>query len=166
MGLFSAVIESLNKNKKVVLIGAILYLAPVIYRLATKNSVVPFLNKTLFLYHRDLQITPVNLETFGATFLIPCAVGAVAGESLLENIFNRRFTGVEKYLARLFGSLSVAFVWIALHFIVSSFFNTATPWGNNLWAGTGAYARNLLIALVVGPLVPYAVEFIYRKVRR
>ena len=166
MGLFSAVLASLNKNKKAIVTGAALYLFPVIYRFATKSSLVPMLNSTLFLYHRNSQITPVNLETLGLTFLIPTAVGAVVGAGFLENIFNRRFTGMEKYLARVFGSLSFAFLWIALHFIGFSFFNPVLPWDGHLWVGTGAYARNLLVALVVGPLVPYIFEFIYRKVRR
>ena len=166
MGFFNALTASLNKNKKVIVTGAVLYLLPVIYRFATKNSIVPILDNTLFLYHRNSQITPVNLETLGLTFLIPAAVGAVVGASFLESVFNRRFTGMEKYLARVFGSLSFAFLWIALHFIGYSFFNPVLPWGGHLWAGTEAYARNLLVALVVGPLVPYIFEFIYRKVRR
>lgn len=166
MGILQAVIESLNKNKKWVLTGAALYLAPVFYRFLTKNSIVPILNSTLFLRHSDSQIIPVNLETLGITFLLPTAVGAVVGVSFLENVFNRRFTGMEKYLARVFGSLVAAFVWIALQFIGFSFFNPLTPWGTHLWAGTGAYARNLLIALIVAPLVPYAIEFISRKIRK
>jgi len=161
-----AVFASLNKNKKAVITGAILYLLPVIYRFATKSSVVPILNSTLFLYHRNSQITPVNLETLGLTFLIPTAVGAIVGASFLENIFNRRFHGLEKYLSRVFGSLSLAFAWIVLHFIGFSFFNPVTPWGAHLWAGTAAYAKNLLIAVVVGPLVPYLVEFIYKRIKK
>ncbi len=166
MGIVSAVLASLNKNKKAIIAGAVLYLAPVVYRFATKSSIVPLLNSTIFLYHRDSQITPVNLETLGLTFLIPTAVGAVLGQSFLENTFNRRFTGVEKYLARVFGSVSFAFLWIAFHFIGSSFFNITAPWGVSLFAGTTFYARNLLIALVAGPLVPYAIEFIYKLVRK
>lgn len=166
MGILQAAAESLNKNKKVIITGAVLYLLPVFYRFATKSSTVPILNNTLFLYHRNSQITPVNLETLGLTFLIPAAVGAVAGQSFLENVFNRRFTGVEKYLARVFGSLSFAFLWIALHFIGSSFFNTVTPWGSSLFAGTTYYARNLLIALVAGPLVPYVIEFVYKRMKK
>ncbi len=166
MGIVGAAIESLGKNKKWFIGGAILYLLPVFYRLATKTSIVPILNNTLFLYNRNSQITPVNLETLGITFLIPCAVGAVVGTSFLENVFNRRFQGLEKYLAMVFGSLSFAFLWIALHFIGFNFFNPVTPWGTHLWAGTGAYARNLLVALIVGPLVPYVIEFVYKRIRK
>ncbi|MEK6909621.1 MAG: hypothetical protein AABW61_00930 [Candidatus Aenigmatarchaeota archaeon] len=165
MGILRAVAESLNKNKKWIVAGAMLYLAPVFYRLVTKTSVVPILDNTLFLYNRNSQIMPVNLETLGITFLIPCAVGAIVGTGFLENIFNRRFQGFEKYLSRVFGSVLFAFAWIALHFIGFSFFKPVTPWGAHLWAGTGAYARNLLIALVVGPLVPYAIEFVYKIAR-
>ena len=159
-------IASLNKNKKWIIAGAIFYLLPVFYRVITKNSVVPILNSTLFFRNVDSQVMPVNLESLGVTFLLPTAVGAIVGTSFLENIFNRRFTGMEKYLARVFGSLSFAFLWIALHFIGYSFFNPVTPWGAHLWAGTGAYARNLLIALVVGPLVPYVIEFAYKRIKK
>ena len=162
MGIVGAAIESLNKNKKWIVAGAMLYLAPVFFRLVTKNSVVPILDNTLFFYSGNSQIIPVNLETLGVTFLIPCAVGALIGTSFLEGVFSRRFQGFEKYLARVFGSLSLAFAWIVLHFIGFSFFNPVTPWGGHLWAGTGAYAKNLLIALVVGPLVPYVMEFVYK----
>lgn len=166
MGFFDSLAVSLNKNKKWIITGAILYLLPVFYRVITKNSVVPILNSTLFLRNVDSQVMPVNLESSGVTFLLPTAVGAIVGASLLENIFNRRFTGMEKYLARVFGSLSFAFLWIALHFIGYNFFNPVTPWGAHLWAGTGAYARNLLVALIAGPLVPYVVEFVHKKIKK
>ena len=166
MGLVGALIHGLNKNKKWIISGAILYLLPVFYRLVTKSSIVPFLNSTLFLRHSDSQIIPVNLETLGVTFIIPTAIGAIVGVSFLESVFNRRFTGMEKYLARVFGSLVAAFAWIALQFIGYSFFNPLTPWGTHLWAGTGAYARNLLIALVVAPFIPYIFEFVYKRIRK
>ena len=166
MGIFEAAVHSLNKIKKWIVTGTAFYLVPIFYRFATNNSLVPILNKTIFLYHKNSQITPVNLETLGITFVIPCAVGAIVGASFMENAFNRRFHGFEKYLARVFGSLLFAFAWIALHFLGNSFFNPVLPWGTHLWAGTGAYARNLLIALVAAPLVPYVIEFIFRRVKK
>ena len=166
MGFFSVLAASLNKNKKLILFGAVLYLAPVIYRFATKSSIVPILNTTLFLRNVGSQVTPVNLEMLGITFILPTAVGAIVGTTFLETLFDRKFAGLEKYLARVFGSLSFAFAWIVLQFLGYSFFNPMLPWGTHLWAGTGAYARNLLIALILAPLVPYAIEFIYRKIRK
>ena len=158
MGFIDAVVHILNKNKKWIVGGAILYLIPVIYRLTMKNSIVPILDKTLFLYHRNSQIIPVNLETLGTLFLIPSAVGAVLGTTLLENIFNRRLTGFERYLSRVFGSLSFAFLWITIQFIGFNFFNSVAPWGSSLWSSPDVYARNLLVALIVAPLVPYIIE--------
>ena len=165
MGLFKALLESLNKNKKWVVAGAILYLIPVFYRFATKSSIVPILNSTLFLYHKNSQITPINLETLGSTFIIPTAVGAIVGTSFLEILFERRFTGLEKYLARVFGSVSFAFLWIAAHYIGSNFFNATAPWGTHLFSSMNFYARNLLVALIVAPIVPYLIEFIYKKLK-
>lgn len=166
MGLFSALIASLIKNKKWILAGIALYIAPVLYRFLAKSSVVPILNSTLFLFHQNSQITPVNLETLGLTFLIPSVVGALVGVSFLEHVFDRRFTGFEKYLARVFGSVSLAFLWVAVHFIGSSFFNPVAPWGGQLFAGSNFYARNLLIALVAAPLVTYVIELLYNRIRQ
>lgn len=166
MGLVDAVLKSLGKNKKWIFFGSVLYLLPVLYRFATKNSIVPILNTTLFLRNIASQVTPVNLEMIGVTFILPTAVGAVIGVTFLETLFDRKFVGLEKYLARVFGSLSVAFAWIALQFLGYSFFNPLLPWGTHLWAGTGAYARNLLIALILAPLVPYTIEFIYKISRK
>lgn len=162
MELFKSLIESLNKNKKWIVIGAILYLLPVLYRLVTTNSVVPILDMTLFLRHSDSQILPVNLETLGLMFLIPGAVGAVVGTTFLEHIFNRRFVGLEKYLARIFGSMVFAFGWTAIQFFGFIFLNPVGPWGNSLWSSPDAYARNLLVALTIAPLVPYVIEFVFR----
>jgi hypothetical protein len=166
MGLVGAVLESLNKNRKWVAIGAILYLLPVFYRILTKDSVVPLLNATLFLRNTGSQITPVNLETVGFTFIIFTAVGAMVGTSFLESIFSRRFAGMEKYLARVFGSLSFTFGWIIIQFLGYSFFNPATIWGSSLWAGPNVYLRSLVIGLAVAPLVPYAIEFLYKAIKK
>ncbi len=166
MGIFSSAIEGLDKNKRWVVSGAILYLIPVFYRLFTKDSIVPIINGTLFLYHKNFQVTPVNLEMIGLTFLIPCAVGAIVGNSFLESLFERRFAGVEKYLSRVFGSLAFAFLWISLHFFGHNFFNPSTPWGNQLWSGSEYYVRNLLLALFIGPLIPYLIELIHKKFKK
>lgn len=165
MDFLRAAAESLNKNKKWIMVGAIVYLLPVIYRFATENSLVPLLDDTLFLYHRDSQITPINLDNLRTFFVIPSAIGAIVGASFLENIFERRFSGLEKYLARLFGSLSVAFAWIIIEFVGYSFFNPVGPWGNTILSPPAVYARNLLIALVVAPLVPYLIEYVYRRAK-
>ncbi|MBI1978820.1 MAG: hypothetical protein HYS62_02020 [Candidatus Aenigmarchaeota archaeon] len=162
MDILEALLKSLSKNKKWIIVGAIIYLIPVIYRLTTENSFVPFLDNTLFLYQRSSQIIPVNLETLGALFLIPSAIGAIIGVSFLENLFSRRFSGLEKYVGRVFGSLFFAVGWTAMQFSGFVFFNPVGPWGNLLWSGPDVYARNLLVALTVGPLVPYAIEFIYK----
>lgn len=161
MNILGALVKSLNKNKKWIIIGAIIYLTPLIYRLGTQTSFVPILDSTLFLYHQNSQIIPVNFETLRVLFIIPAAVGAIIGASFLEQIFDRRFAGLEKYLARVFGSLGTTFAWIALEFIGYSFFNPAAPWGNNIWIGPSAYVKNILIALIFAPLVPYVTEFVY-----
>lgn len=165
MGFFGALLRSLNKNKKWIIIGAVLYTIPVFYRIITENSFVPLLDTTLFLSHTDSQIMPVNIETLRIFFAVPAAVGAVVGTSFLENIFERRFAGLEKYLARVFGSLSFTFAWIALEFIGYSFFNLVGPWGNPLWAGPSVYGKNLIVALIIAPLVPYAIEFAAKKIQ-
>lgn len=157
---------SLNKNKKWVLIGALLYMIPVIYRYATKHSVVPILDDTLFFYHSNSQTIPVNLETFGIPFIIIGAIGAIFGTTYLEILFNRRFAGFEKYVGRVLGSLFFAFCWVIIQFLGYSFFNPIGPWGNHIWVGPDAYARNLLLALVVSPLIPYLIELIYKLFKR
>lgn len=154
-------IESLQENKRWIIIGAILYLIPVFYRLTTGNSFVPILDSTLFLYYRDSQITPVNLEILGALFLIPGSLGAVIGASFLEKVFNRRFAGLEKYLARVLSSLTFGLAFTAIQFFGFLFLNPAGPLGSGLWSAPDAYARNLLVAIIVAPLVPYVFEFVY-----
>lgn len=99
-------------------------------------------------------------------FLIPGAVGAVVGTTFLENIFNRRFTGLEKYMARVFGSIVFAFAWTTVQFFGFLFFNPPGPWGSSLWASPDTYARNLLVALLIAPLVPYVIEFIHKMMKR
>lgn len=155
-------VEALKENKKWVIIGIVLYLLPVFYRLTTGNSFVPLLDNTLFLRQSDSQITPVNLETLGALFLIPGVLGAVVGMSFLEKIFSRRFTGVEKYLARVMGSVTVGISWTIIQFFGFLFFNPSGPWGNSLWSSPDVYARNLLVALLAAPLVPYVFELVYK----
>ncbi|MBI2005330.1 MAG: hypothetical protein HYS80_01040 [Candidatus Aenigmarchaeota archaeon] len=166
MRLVGAISESLDKNKKWILFGAIIYLLPVVYRLLTQNSFVPLLDSTLFLSHRDSQIIPVNLETLGALFIIPGALGAAIGTTFLEVIFERRFTRFERYLARVFGSMTLAIGWISVQFFGFLFFNPIGSWGSSLWSGPDVYARNLLVALIVAPLVPYMIEFVYKKVKK
>ncbi len=163
---FPTLAQALNKNKKWVTIGAILYLLPVFYRLFTRVSIVPLLDTTIFLRHIDSQIVPVNLETLGMLFVIVGAVGAVVGTSFLEIIFNRRFAGLEKYLARVFGSLTFAFGWTVVQFFGFIFFNPIGPWGNSLWSSPDVYARNLIVALTLAPLVPYLIEFIYKLIKK
>ncbi len=162
MQVLKYIVESLKENKRWIIITIMLYLLPVIYRLTTSNSFIPILDSTLFLYHRDFQIIPVNLETLGMLFLIPGALGAVVGTSFLEKIFSRRFTGLEKYLARVLGSLVFGLGWTVVQFFGFLFFNPVGPWGSSLWAGPEVYARNLLIALTIAPLLPYVIEFVYR----
>lgn len=166
MGLFEGAVQSLSKNKKWIAAAGVLYLIPVFYRLITKNSIVPVLDKTLFLYHSNSQTVPVNLETLGTLFVIPGALGAVVGANFLENIFNRRFAGLEKYLARVLGAFSFTLLWIAVHFIGYNFFNPVGPWGTHIWAAPSVYARNLLVAITLAPLVPYAVEFVYKRMKK
>ena len=131
-----------------------------------ENFLVPLLDTTLFLYHRDSQITPINLDNLRTLFVIPSAIGAIVGANFLENLFERRFSGLEKYLARLFGSLSVAFAWIIIEFVGYSFFNPVGPWGNTIISPPAVYARNMLIALVVAPLAPYLFEHVYRMMKK
>ncbi len=160
------VVESVKANKWWVILAIILYILPAAYRLSTGNSIIPILNSTLFLYHDESQITPINLEVLGALFLIPGVLGAVLGVTFLEKLSGRKLVGWEKYVARVFGSLSVALGWTAIQFFGFLFFNPSGPWGDSLWASPDAYARNLLVALIVAPLVPYLIEFKRKMIKK
>ncbi len=167
MDISTSLFRSLNKNKKWIVLGAFLYLLPVFYRFATKESVVPILNKTLFIYNSNSQIMLVNLQSLGFLFAIPTAVAALVGTSFLENLFERKFSGFEKYLARVLGSLSFAIFWATVQFIGYNFLNPVGPWGSSVWPSPdNAYVRNFLVALSIGPLLPYIIEFLYRKTEK
>ncbi len=159
MGISEALTGSLKKNIKWIILAMLLYLLPVFYRFQTSNSIVPIIDKTLFIYHINSQIVPVNLETLGVTFLIPSALGAIVGLNFLENIFERRFKGMEKYMGLLFGSLAFTFAWISVHYIGYNFITVVLPWGSSLWIGPSAYARNLLVAAIAAPVVPYIIRY-------
>ncbi|MBI2545066.1 MAG: hypothetical protein HYW22_00490 [Candidatus Aenigmarchaeota archaeon] len=165
MRLVRTILESLGKNWKWIVFGAVLYVLPALYRYFTTNSLVPILDYTLFLYQQNSQIIPVNLETLGALFLIQGSLGAIVGNSFFEMILKRKLEGTEKYLAYVLGSVSFALLWTGVQFVGYNFLNPVGPWGNSVFPSSNVYGRNILISLTVAPLLPYLIELLNRKIK-
>lgn len=167
--LFSLVKKSL-KEKRVITwvgVGSSLYLMPAIYRYITQNPIIPYfpIIKTQTPY-----IPPNIFEKLIVNPIFPGGVGAVIGETIVEKTSNT-FYKVKKYISRVFGSVTTTALWSLFQYIgysISEIMRFEWTPGQNPFEPPNIYPFNMIIALTLAPLVPYAVEYVkklYGKVR-
>ena len=124
--------------------GAVIYLIPVLIRLATGNVVLPVLG-LLEIPWIDHWIPGNVAEKILVNAFFPGAAGAVAGEIFYENLKGPALSASRKYLRRLTGALIWVSLW-SLFQLWGNFQNIIGSYGGNLFEYPMVYPLNFLLA--------------------
>jgi len=147
--------------------GMIVYGIPAIYRAITHSPELPFLPSV----SPPNEYIPANLyEKLLINFIAPGGVGAKIGEIYFEKYYGKKFSGIKKYLSRLFGSVTTTSAWTSIQYLGYTTYETyikhGGPWGGNPWESPSVYPFNLLMAIFVAPFFPYVVDCLKGKYKR
>ncbi len=141
--------------------GVAVYGLPAAYRYITgieEIQIFPF-NKS------PSKFIPFNLlEKFVVNPVFPGGVGAALGG---ERIANRY--GYGKYVSRVVGSLTATGIWTGIQYLghfACDILKYNWPSGGNPFEPPEWYPFNLLIAVTLAPLVPYAVDYVKSKIKK
>jgi len=159
-----AATQSLKERKGWIAAGITIYGLPAFYRAVTRSDL------PLPLLETSNDYIPKNLvEKLLVNPIAPGGVGAVIGETFVEKLTNRENRGSRKYLSRVFGSLTATSIWTGIQYLgytVCDILKYEWPSGGNPFESPNVYPFNILIAISLAPLVPYAADFLKLKTKR
>jgi len=160
----STIAQSLKERKRWIATGITIYGLPAFYRAVTRSDL------PLPLFETSNEYIPKNLiEKLLVNPIAPGGVGAVIGETFIEKFTNRKNKGLRKYLSRVFGSIVTTGIWTGIQYLgytVCDMLKYEWPSGGNPFESPNVYPFNILIAISLAPLVPYAADLLKLKTKR
>ncbi|MCW4003549.1 MAG: hypothetical protein NWE95_06520 [Candidatus Bathyarchaeota archaeon] len=140
--------------------GAIIYAIPATIRIATGDSVLPFLS--LFATPWIGHYVPANLvEKILVNAFFPGGAGAIAGEVFYTNKYGEPVTRKKKYLARLGGAMLWVTAWTLFQYWGNAQ-NIISTYGGNLFEYPSIYPLNFGLA-ALSVFTPDVVGFVKNK---